>query len=118
MRFFTNRNFRVVADTADGEKVYGYGRSVWAMIDTETRQPTDILAIKDGSIRDYIEAEKTCPIQKSSRVKMGPDAKLVRTIDTQYSDVDINGRPVVKNQGQQAQQAVTEQVEHRHSHHK
>jgi acyl-ACP thioesterase len=91
MRFFTNRNFRVVADTADGEKVYGYGRSVWAMIDTETRQPTDILAIKDGSIRDYIEAEKTCPIQKSSRVKMGPDAKLVRTIDTQYSDVDING---------------------------
>ena len=36
MRYFTNRNFRVVGD--DG-KVYGYGRSVWAMIDTQTERP-------------------------------------------------------------------------------
>ncbi len=89
MRYFTNRNFKVT-DARDG-KVYGYGRSVWAMIDTETRQPADLLAIHDGDIRNYIETEKPCPIAKSSRVKMGEDAQLVRVLDTNYSDIDING---------------------------
>ena len=31
MRYFTSRNFRVVGE--DGQ-VFGYGRSIWAMIDT------------------------------------------------------------------------------------
>ena len=88
MRFFTSRNFAVVDD---GGKVYGYGRSIWAMIDTETRQPTDIYSIDDGAIRQWIEKEKECPIDKGGRVKMSPDAKLVRTINTYYNDVDING---------------------------
>ena len=88
MRFFTQRNFRVVDN--DG-KVYGYGRSVWAMIDTETRQPTDIFAIHDGDINNWIECEKECPIDKGGRVKMSDEAQLVRTIDTYYNDVDING---------------------------
>ena len=88
MRYFTSRNFAVVGD--DG-KVYGYGRSIWAMIDTETRQPTDIFAINDGSINQWIETEKVCPIDKGGRVKMGDDAALVRSIDTYYNDVDING---------------------------
>lgn len=92
MRYFTNRNFRVVGHDANGEeKVFGYGRSVWAMIDTGTRQPTDILAINDGSINQWIEKEKNCPIDKGGRVKMSDNAELVRTIDTYYSDVDING---------------------------
>lgn len=88
MKYFTNRNFRVVGE--DG-KVYGYGRSVWAMIDTETRQPQDILEIHDGEIVNWIEAEKECPIEKSSRVKMSDKAVLVREIDTYYNDVDVNG---------------------------
>lgn len=92
MRYFTNRNFRVVGHDANGEeKVFGYGRSVWAMIDTGTRQPTDILAINDGSINQWIEKEKSCPIDKGGRVKMSDNAELVRTIDTYYNDVDING---------------------------
>ena len=47
MRFFTQRNFQI---TENNGKVYGYGRSVWAMIDTQTRQPADIFAINDGAI--------------------------------------------------------------------
>jgi len=90
MRFFTNRNFKVY-DVEDPNRVFGYGRSVWAMIDTESRQPTDILAVNDGAINDYIEKEKPCPIEKGGRVKMDDQAELVRTIDTNYSDVDING---------------------------
>ena len=88
MRYFTSRNFRVV--DADG-KVYGYGRSIWAMIDTESRQPTDIFSIDNGAISQWIEKENPCPIDKGGRVKMGDDARLVRTIDTYYNDVDING---------------------------
>ena len=89
MRYFTNRNFRV--SSPDDSKVYGYGRSVWAMIDTETRQPQNIMEIRDGEIERYIETEKECPLGPLSRVKMGKDLELVRTIDTHYSDVDING---------------------------
>ena len=88
MRFFTQRNF-AVSDN-DG-KVYGYGRSVWAMIDTDTRQPCDILAIKDGAINEWIESEKPCPIDKGGRVKMSDHAEFVHAIDTYYNDVDING---------------------------
>ena len=88
MKFFTSRNFSVVGE--DGHQ-YGYGKSIWAMIDTDTRQPTDILAIHDGLILKYVETEKECPIARSSRVKMGENAKLVRSINTYYNDVDVNG---------------------------
>ena len=115
MRYFTSRNFAVVEPspsniehsaaqqeaTADNvqssicnvqsPKVLGYGRSIWAMIDTETRQPTDIFSIDHGAINDWIEKDKPCPIDKGGRVKMGDQAELVRTIDTYYNDVDING---------------------------
>lgn len=88
MRYFTNRNFRVVG--TDG-RVYGYGRSVWAMIDTVTRQPQDILAVNDGEITRWTVADKECPIARSSRVKMGGNARLARTVDIAYNDIDMNG---------------------------
>ena len=88
MRYFTSRNFCVVGD--DGH-IYGYGRSIWAMIDTESRQPTDIFSVDGGAIRNWIVNDKACPIDKGGRVKMGDEAELVRTIDTYYNDVDING---------------------------
>lgn len=90
MRYFTNRNFRIV-DEADDTHVYGYGRSVWAMIDTDTRQPQNIIDIRDGEIMRYVDADRLCPIGKLSRVQISRDAELVRTIDTHYSDVDVNG---------------------------
>lgn len=39
IRSFTSRNFKVVG--TDG-RVFGYGKSIWAMIDTESRQPTEV----------------------------------------------------------------------------
>jgi acyl-ACP thioesterase len=112
MRFFTNRNFRIslapeakskaeepraeskesaACVNSESPKVFGYGRSVWAMIDTETRQPTDIYDIDNGAIDQWIVKDKECPIDKGGRVKMSDQAELVRTIDTYYNDVDING---------------------------
>lgn len=88
VKFFTSRNFAVTAE--DGH-VYGYGRSIWAMIDTESREPTDILAVKGGLIRQYVDVEKPCPIAKASRVKMDSLSEPVRMIPTNYNDIDING---------------------------
>jgi acyl-ACP thioesterase len=61
------------------------------MIDTENRQPTDIFSIDNGAINNWIVKDKECPIDKGGRVKMTDDAAFVRTIETQYNDVDING---------------------------
>lgn len=88
MRFFTSRNFRVTG--SDG-RVLGFGRSIWAMIDTETRQPTDIFSIDNGAINNWIVTDKPCPIEQSSRVKMSEKAGFVRSIDVNYNDIDING---------------------------
>ena len=69
----------------------GYGKSIWAMIDTVTRQPVDILNIRDGLILQYVDVLTPCPIEKGSRVKISNEAKCVRSITTTYSDVDMNG---------------------------
>ena len=89
LKSFTSRNFAV--SSRDGKRTYGYGRSVWAMIDTQTRQPVNLFDVRDGLILDYIETGKECPVAKPGRVKMNKDAELVRSIDTYYSDVDVNG---------------------------
>ena len=90
MKLFTERNFLV--RNADDGRIYGYARSIWAMIDVETRQPSNLLELKGGDILNYVLTadEKPCPIEKyrPSRPATEP---AVRTIDTYYSDVDING---------------------------
>lgn len=90
MRYFTNRNFRI-AEASDDSHVYGYGRSIWAMIDTDTRQPQNIFDIHDGGIVSYIDADRSIPIDRLSRVKMSDKAELVSSVSTCYSDVDVNG---------------------------
>lgn len=89
MKLFTNRNFAI--RHPDGTP-YGYARSVWAMIDLETRKPCDLLSLYNGDILNYVvsEEENVCPIAGHGRFRFR-DAKRVRTIDTHYSDVDING---------------------------
>ena len=89
MRFFTHRNFKVY--DADNGTVYGYGRSVWAMIDTDTRQPADLLSVNDGALVSYIETDEPCPIDSHSRVKMGDGAELMATRRAMYNDIDVNG---------------------------
>lgn len=89
MKLFTNRNFAILRQ--DGTP-YGYARSVWAMIDMETRHPSDLLTLYDGDILNYVvsEEENHCPIAGHGRFRFR-EPQLVRTIPTHYSDVDING---------------------------
>ena len=89
MRFFTKRNFKVIDQ--DTGKVYGYGRSIWAMIDTQTRQPVNLLDVNNGALLGYVEKEKPCPIAKGSRVNSSGTGELVAEIQTHYNDIDING---------------------------
>ena len=89
MRYFTNRNF-CITDAATGH-ILGYARSVWALIDTETRQPQDILNTPGCDIGNYIEPSRDCPIDRLSRVKMGDGAQLAGETIARYSDLDING---------------------------
>ena len=125
MRYFTNRNFSI--HRADGTPL-GYARSVWAMIDLETRQPCNLLTLYDGDILNYIvEEDQSLPLggdwgfRVATKCGYGPhkgeqvptcdggrwkgafcpieghtsfrfrEPQLLRTIDTYYSDVDING---------------------------
>ena len=90
MKLFTERNF-LIRNTDDG-RIYGYARSIWAMIDVATRQPSNLLELKDGDILNYVitAEEKPCPIAKyrpCRPIALPP----IRAIDTFYSDVDING---------------------------
>lgn len=87
-RFFTNRNFSIVGVNG---KVYGHARSVWAMIDKDSRQPVDLLSVKDGAIQDYVIPDRECPIAKPSRVKMTDKAEFVGSVVARYCDLDING---------------------------
>ncbi len=88
-RFFTSRNYAITSQ--DHQKVYGYGRSIWAMIDTDTRQPVDILQVRGGLIKDYIETDRECPIAKPGRVAIGQGAVKMKTVTMNYHDIDVNG---------------------------
>ncbi len=85
-RLFTDRNFEIL-DKDD--KPIGYARSVWAMIDMNTRKPADLLTLHGGDISNYI-CKKECPIEKPSRIKV-TDKEPVCEYTIKYSDIDING---------------------------
>ncbi len=87
MKFFTKRNWAIYSE--DGTKVYGYAKSIWAMIDTQTREPQDILAMHDGKIKEYIYPEKECPIKDVSRVKT-PEMQEYTEFKVMYNDLDVN----------------------------
>jgi len=86
-RLFTDRNFAII--NKDGVKI-GYARSIWAMINMNTRKPADLLSMHGGNIVDYICEGVDCPIEKPSRIKV--DTKEVtETLTAKYNDIDING---------------------------
>ena len=85
-RLFTDRNFAVL--NKEGKPV-AYARSVWAMINMETRKPIDLMAMHNGDITGYI-CDKDCPIEKPSRIKV-TSKEPVAEMPVRYSDMDING---------------------------
>ncbi len=88
MRYFTRRNWAIYS--TDGATTYGYGKSIWAMIDTVERTPQDILAVDGGRISQYLCKDKECPIKDVSRVTM-PNLTKYSEFRITYNDIDVNG---------------------------
>ena len=89
IKLFTTRFFSLTLP--DGTPL-GYGRSIWAMINTETRKPADLLTFRDGDLLNWIvtEDEKPCPIAEMKTLRIR-NAQPTREVQTHYSDVAING---------------------------
>jgi acyl-ACP thioesterase len=85
-RLFTDRNFAFINKNG---KIIGYARSIWAMININTRKPADLLSMHGGNITDYI-CDEPCPIEKPSRIKVNTQ-DVSATLTAKYSDIDING---------------------------
>ncbi len=85
-RLFTDRNFMLL--DKDGRAI-GYARSIWAMIDMDTRKPVDLFSLHGGKISDYVCNEE-CPIEKPGRIKLS-NPEFVGTYQAKYSDIDLNG---------------------------
>lgn len=85
-RLFTDRNYAILS--GDG-RTMGYARSVWAMINMQTRRPIDLLEVNGGSITEYV-CQRECPIDKPSRIKLR-GGEPTASLRAKYSDIDMNG---------------------------
>lgn len=84
MKLFTLRNFAILDKE---EKILGYAKTVWAMIDTETRKP---VLLNDEKLQSYI-CDKECPIERTIKfAQTNTESQLVETFRVKYSDIDIN----------------------------
>lgn len=85
-RLFTERHFAL--GDIEGKEI-GFGRSLWASIDLETRKPTNLLEL--SGLPDYIYTEKECPIEGMTKIPLLKD-NFEKACDftVKYSDVDIN----------------------------
>lgn len=92
-RLFSERDFEICGD---GGEVIGHARTVWAVIDTRTRQVGDISRI--SWVKELIPSRE-CPVEKPSRLRpvavpAGPDEVPDGFRETkyrfQYTDIDFN----------------------------
>ncbi len=86
-RQFTDRHFSILRP--DGT-AYGHATSIWALIDTESRQPADLENLPDGGFTSALIPERPAPISPMGRLRM-KQPQLVLTHQAAYSDLDING---------------------------
>ncbi|MCM1311601.1 MAG: thioesterase [Roseburia sp.] len=87
-RLFCDRNFRIQGENG---KVFGYARSIWAMINYDSREPIDLHEVHGQNMDKYICTDTQCPVEKQGKVRPLSDDMLVRTVNTKYSDIDYNG---------------------------
>lgn len=86
-RQFTDRHFSVMRP--DGTP-YGHATSIWALIDTESRQPADLEHLPGGGFTSALVPEKPSPIAGLGRIRL-KSAEPVATHTAAFTDLDING---------------------------
>lgn len=87
-RLFTNRDFSIKSPEG---KVYGYARSIWALIDYNTRQPVNLEELHGDNFAIYLDSNEPCPIEPQGRVRPIEDSYWVRDLKAEYTDIDQNG---------------------------
>lgn len=85
-RLFTDRCFAILDAN---EQPIGYAYSIWALINKETRETIEMSRIMNETFAKCIDAERDCPISVSGRIRVSAEQPK-RTIDTYYSDIDVN----------------------------
>lgn len=86
-RQFTNRHFSI---TRPDGTAYGHASSIWALIDTQTRQPADLTKLPNGGFCDALIPDRPSPIQPMGRIRL-KQPTLIDTHRAAYTDLDING---------------------------
>lgn len=86
-RQFTTRLF-VVEDA--GGKPIGFARSVWALIDVQTRQPADLAHLPGGSFYDTLVPAPDFPISGPGRIRVAEVSHSAEHV-VSYTDLDVNG---------------------------
>ncbi|MGN0213761.1 MAG: acyl-[acyl-carrier-protein] thioesterase [Muribaculaceae bacterium] len=82
-RHFSQRNFEISDDEGN---ILGYARTVWVVINSETRESVDIS--KFNYMTEVI-SQHPCPIEPQSRLKPVSDGS-VGHYNFKYCDLDIN----------------------------
>ncbi|MCR5312363.1 MAG: acyl-[acyl-carrier-protein] thioesterase [Bacteroidaceae bacterium] len=87
MRLFTARNFCIRDQFGNP---IGYARTIWAMINRQSRKPVDLFSINDGRLGEWALKDEQCPIEGPTKIKVSVD-EPVDVVKVKYSDIDING---------------------------
>lgn len=87
MRMFSARNFEIKNQLG---KTIGHARTIWAMINLQTRKPMDLLSIDNGHMVDWINEGKDCPIEGPTRIKV-TSKEPTGHYSVKFCDIDING---------------------------
>ena len=83
-RLFTSR----CSELADGEgKTFGFGRSIWAAIDLDSRRPTPL---DREALGVYVDG-RPCPIERPGKIQPVEGRSGGIPYAVKYSDLDING---------------------------
>ncbi len=86
-RQFTDRHFSVTR--TDGTP-YGHATSIWALIDTESRQPADLEHLPGGGFTSALVPDMPSPIAGLGRIRLkAPETVAVHR--AAFTDLDING---------------------------
>ena len=78
-RQFTDRLFAI---TGESGRVFGYGHSVWALIDMDSRQPMELEALPDGGFSSAV-TDRKIPIKGPGRIRVKttiPDGLQCRSL--------------------------------------
>lgn len=86
MKMFSTRNFIIMNEA---KQPIVYAKTIWAMIDFETREPVNILEFDGGLMNKFVCDGNDCKIDKFTNFRM-KNAQVIDEISPKYSDFDIN----------------------------